>query len=154
MWSYRAIEPSWSIEIDSEDSANEKHWILWRHIKIKKCKSCMINHIHWQKWLIFLCFWVELCKTLANDGQEIKISTLIKQFHFWVKYVVFYKNENELLKNSDFCYTLSNDHIQWMFQISELYDQYSRRYDILKYHPIVITFFCIETIEHNAILKR
>ena len=48
---------------------------------------------------------VELCKTLEMDGQEIKISTRIKKFHFWVKYAVFIKNENEFLKNSDFWYT-------------------------------------------------
>ena len=29
----------------------------------------------------------------------------------------FIKNENEYLKNSDFCYTWSDDHIQQMFQI-------------------------------------
>ena len=50
-------------------------------------------------WLKYLSFWVELCKTLERDGQEIKISTCMKKFHFWVKYTVFIKNENEVLKN-------------------------------------------------------
>ena len=58
-------------------------------------------------------FLVELCKTLEKDGQEIKISTRMKKFYFWVKYAVFIKNENEVLKNSDFWYTWSNDHIQY-----------------------------------------
>ena len=59
----------------------------------------------------------------------------MKKFHFWVKNAVLIKNENEFLKNSDFCYTWSNDHIQRVFQISERSDQYSRRYDILKSYP-------------------
>ena len=63
-------------------------------------------------------------------GQEIKISTRMKKFHFWVKNVVFIKNENEFLKNFDFWYTWSNDHIQQVFQISERSDYYSRRYDM------------------------
>ena len=46
------------------------------------------------KCLIFLCFCVELCKTLEKDGQEIKISTRMKKFHFWVINAVFIKNEN------------------------------------------------------------
>ena len=78
----------------------------------------------------------------------------MKKFNFWVKYTVFIKNENEFLKNSDFWYTWSKDHIQQVFQISERSDQYSRRYDILKYHHIGITLFYIETIQHNAIPKR
>ena len=36
----------------------------------------------------------------------------MKKFNFWVKYAVFIKNENEFLKNSDFWYTWSKDHIQ------------------------------------------
>ena len=47
----------------------------------------------------------------------------MKQFHFWVKYAVFIKNENEFLKNSDFWYTWSNDHIEQVFKISERSDQ-------------------------------
>ena len=78
----------------------------------------------------------------------------MKKLNFWVKYAVFIKNENEFLKNSDFCYTWSKDHIQLVFQISERSDQYSRRYGILKYHPIRITLFCIEMIQNNAIPKR
>ena len=71
----------------------------------KICKLCIINHIPRQKCLIFLCFWVDLFDTLEKDGQEIKITTGMKKFHFWVKYAVFIKNENEFLKNSDFLYT-------------------------------------------------
>ena len=93
----------------------------------------------------FLCFWVELCKTLEKDGQEIKISTREKKFHFWVQYAVFIKNENIFFFNSDFWYTWSNDHIQQVIQISERSDQYSRNYDMFKYHPIAIALFCIET---------
>ena len=55
----------------------------------------------------------------------------MKHFNFWVKNAVFIKNENEFLKNSDFSYTLSYEHIQQVFQISERSDQYSRRCDIL-----------------------
>ena len=119
MWSLRAIEPSSSIAIASECNANEKLWFLWRHVKIQKCRSCIINHIHRLKCRFFLCFWVELFKTLEKDGQEMKISIRMKKFHYWVKYAVFIKNENEFLKNSDFWYTWSNDHIQQVFQISE-----------------------------------
>ena len=36
----------------------------------------------------------------------------MKKLNFLVKYAVFIKNENEFLKNSDFCYTRSKDHIQ------------------------------------------
>ena len=108
---------------------------LWRHIKIKKCKSCIINPIPRLKRLIFLCFCDELCKTLEKDWQKITISTRMKKFHFQVKYAVFIKNENKFLKNSDFWYTWSYDHIQQMFQISERSDQYSKRYDILDSYP-------------------
>ena len=104
-----------------------KNWFLWRHVKKRKNANrvLFINHIPWLKCLIFLCFWVELCKTLEKDGQEIKISTRMKKFHFWVKYAVFIKNKNEFFeKNSDFWYTWSNDHIQQLFQISERSDQY------------------------------
>ena len=99
----------------------------------------------------FLSFLDDLWKTLERDGQEIKISTRMKKFHFLVKYTVFIKHENEVLKNSDFCYTWSNDHFQWVFQILERYNQYSRRYDILKSYPIWIKFFSIISIQHNAI---
>ena len=40
-----------------------------------------------------------------------------EEFHFCVKYTVFIKNENEDLKNSDFCYTWSNYHIKYVVQI-------------------------------------
>ena len=60
----------------------------------------------------------------------------MKKFHFWVKHAVFIKNESEFLKNSDFWYTLSNDYIQHVFQISERSDQYSRRYGILNSYPL------------------
>ena len=103
--------------------------------KQKKCKSCIINHILRLKCLIFSRFWVELCKTLDKNGQEIKISTCMKKFHFLVKYALFIKNENDLLKNSDYFYIWSNNHIQQMFQISERSYQYSRRYDILNSYP-------------------
>ena len=76
-----------------------------------------------QKWLIFLSFCVELCKTLSNHELEIKSSTRMKKFHCWVKYAVLNKTENEILKNSEFCYTLSNDHIQQVLQLSERCDQ-------------------------------
>ena len=60
----------------------------------------------------FYEFLIWIMKTLESDGQEIQISTRIKKFHFWVKSAVFIENENEFLKNSDFCYNWSNDHIQ------------------------------------------
>ena len=56
-------------------------------------------------------FLLELCKTLEHDGQEIKILTRIRGF-ILDKICCFYQNENEYLKNSDFCYTWSNDNIQ------------------------------------------
>ena len=98
MWSNRAIESSWSIEIAPEDNAIAKLWFLWRHVKIKKkCKSCIINHIPRLKCLIFLCFWVELYKTLEMDGQEIKILTRMKKFQILGKICCFIKNKNEFL---------------------------------------------------------
>ena len=92
--------------------------------KSKQCKSCIMNYIPRLKCLVFLCFWVEWCKPLAKDGQEIIISTRMKKFNFWVKYAGLIKNENEILKNSDFWYTWSHYHIQQVFQISERTDQY------------------------------
>ena len=50
-------------------------------------------------------FLIRICKTLEKDGQEIKLLTCMKKFHFWVKYAVFIKNDIEFLKNSDFLYT-------------------------------------------------
>ena len=75
----------------------------------------------------------------------------MKKFHFLVKYAVFSENENEFLKNFDFCYTLSYDHIQSVVHISEQSNQYSRRYGILKSYPIGLRVFCIEMIEKNVI---
>ena len=64
----------------------------------KKCKSCIINHLPRLKCLIFLCFWVELCKTLGKDGQEIKILTHMKKFHFWVKMLFLSKTKMNFWK--------------------------------------------------------
>ena len=58
-----------------------------------------------------------------------------EEIHFWVKTAVFIKIKNQFLKNSDFWYAWSFDHIQQVFQISERSDQYSRRYDILNSYP-------------------
>ena len=100
----------------------------------------------------FCNFLVEICKTLQRDGQDIKIQVSIRmtKFRFWIKYTVFIENENEVLKNSDFCYTWSNDHIQYMVLISERSNEYFMRYDILKLYPIGITFFCVISIQHNV----
>ena len=46
---FGTIKPSSSIEISSEDNPYEKFCILWRHVKIKKCKSCNIYHIRLTK---------------------------------------------------------------------------------------------------------
>ena len=62
------------------------------------CKSCNINHIPLTK----MPYLSELCKTFESDGQEIKLLTQVKNFHFGVKYAVFIENENECLKNTDF----------------------------------------------------
>ena len=86
---------------------------------------------------------MELCKTLEKDGQEIKISTHMEKFNFWVKNAVLIKNENEFLKNSDFCYTWSNDNIQPVIQISERFDQYARRYDILNSYPLWNSIYAV-----------
>ena len=173
MWSYEAIKPSSLIEIASDDNHNEKLWILWRHVKIKKCKSCNINHIPLTKTSHFSEFlsWImqntrkgwtrEKGRDLTQSydkspytnrnvkrakwqHKEIKILNHMKKFYFFgVKYTVFIKNENKVLKNSDFCDTWSNDHIQYKFQISELSN---------KSYPIGITFFSIISIQNNLIL--
>ena len=103
------------IAIASQGNANEKVWFLWRHVKIQNCKSCIINHKPRLKCLIFLCFESNYAKLL--DEQEIKISTHMKKFYFWVKTAVFIKNKNEFVKNSYFWFTWSNYHIQQVFQI-------------------------------------
>ena len=43
--------------------------------------------------VLFISVLIELCKTIAIDGQEIKISTRMKKFHFWVKYAVLSKTK-------------------------------------------------------------
>ena len=75
----------------------------------------------------------------------------MKKFHFGVNNAVFIKNENEFLKNSDFCYKSSNDHIQQVFQMSERSDEYSMRYDILNSYPFGIAFCTIISIQNNVI---
>ena len=60
----------------------------------------------------------------------------MKKLYFLEKTAVFIKNENEFLKNSDFWFTWSNDHIQQVFQISERSYQYSRGYDIFNSYPL------------------
>ena len=130
---------------------------LWK--TLNSVKTCQNNKnalrvtliiYFWVKCLIFLCFRLELFKNLESDGQEIKISTRMKKFYFYVKYDVFSENESEILKNSYFSYTWSNDHIQCVVQISERSNQYSRRYGILKSYPIGIRLFCNEMIEKNV----
>ena len=76
------------------------------------------------------------------ETQKVKISTRMKKFHFWVKYAVFfYQKQKRILKNSVFfCYTWSNDHIQQTFRILERSDQYSTRYDMLKFYPFGIAY--------------
>ena len=103
---------------------------------MKKCKSCIINHICQLKCLIFLCFGVELCNTLEKDEQEIIISTLMKKFYFWVKYSVFIKNENEFLENSDFWYTASNNPTQQVFQIRTYINAHTLTHQIL--HDVIL----------------
>ena len=161
MWSFGAIEPRSLIAIASEGNANEKLWFLWRHVKIQKCKSCIINHIPRLKCLIFLCWdliprtchvftrlftsntpWYFLDFTLSRIMQnswkgwtwDQNIDSY-EEISFLVKNTVFIKNENEFLKNSDFWYTWSYDHIQQVFKISDRSDQYSRRYGILNSYP-------------------
>ena len=78
--------------------------------KSKKCKSCNINHIPLTKMSHFSEFLVELCKTLERMGKrDQNIDSYEEFFFFFVKYTVFIKNKNEVLTNSDFCYTWSND---------------------------------------------
>ena len=62
--------------------------------------------------VFFMCFWVELCKTLEKDWLEIKISTRMKKFQFWVKNAVFINNKNDSFLNSDFWFTWLSDHSQ------------------------------------------
>ena len=45
--------------------------------KNANCETLIIYH--WFKRLIYLGFWLELCKTLESDGQDLKISTRIKK---------------------------------------------------------------------------
>ena len=114
MRSFEPIEQSSSIAIASEDNAYEKLWFLWRHVKIKKCKSCIINHIPRLKCLIFLCFWFELCKTLEKERQEIKISTRMKKFHFWVKICCFYQKRKWIFEQLWFLVHM----VQWPYSTS------------------------------------
>ena len=46
----------------------------------------------------FSGFLIELCKTLESDGQEIKISTRIQKFHFWVNFDVLSKTKTIIFK--------------------------------------------------------
>ena len=82
--------------------------------KLKNANRVTLIIYLWLKCLIFRSFLVELCKTLGRDGQEIKISTRMGKFYFWVKYTVFIKNENEFLKKIWFLLHL----ILWPYSIS------------------------------------
>ena len=96
MWSHGAIKPGSSNEIVSEDNPNENLSTLWRHVKIKNANRVTLIIYLWLKCFIFLRFWFEFCKTLERDGQEIKISVQMKKFHFWEKYTLSIKNENDV----------------------------------------------------------
>ena len=52
----------------------------------------------WLKCLIFRSIWVKLFKILERNGQEIKISTRMKKFHFCVKYTVLSKTKMKFEK--------------------------------------------------------
>ena len=70
-----------------------------------------------------------------------------EEISFLGKICCFYqKTKMNFFKNSDFLYTWSKSHIQQVFQISYRSDQYSWRYDMLKYQPIGKALFCIETV--------
>ena len=52
-----------------------------------KNANLIVYHLSYTstKMSYFSVFWVELCKSLEKGGQEIKMSTHIKKFYFWVK---------------------------------------------------------------------
>ena len=94
VWSYGEIKPSSSIRL-FQRIALMKNSEFWEDMSKSKTANRVTLMIYlWLKRLIFLSFWIKLCKTLDSDGQEIKISTRIKKFHFGVKYAVFMVNEN------------------------------------------------------------
>ena len=107
MWSYGAIKPSSLIEIASEDNAYEKLSILWRHVKSKNAICVTLIISFWLKCLIFLVFDLSYAKLL-----QVMDKRPYEEILFLGKYAVFSKNESEMLKNSDFCYTWSNDYFQ------------------------------------------
>ena len=102
--------------------------------KLKKYKSCIIYHIPRLKCLIFFVL-KNLSWIMQNSWKWWTRDQNIDSYQeisFLGKYAVFIKNENEFLKNSDFCYTWSYAYIQQVFQTSERSDQYYRRSVILK----------------------
>ena len=116
---------------------------------MKTCQNQKIQIVYYKSYTLtkMSYFSVFLSRIMQNSGKGWTRDQNIDSYEeisFFVKYAVFIKNENGFLKNSDFWYTWSHDHIQQVFQISERSDQYSRRYDMLKYHPIGIALFCIE----------
>ena len=93
----------------------------------------------WLKCLIFPSFWLELCKTLESDGQEIKIST--RHFCCFYRKILIFATHGLM--------TILN---KW--SKCQRSNQYSMRYGILKSYPIGITFCCIEMIEKHVIQIR
>ena len=121
-----------------------KNWILCRHVKIKKRKLCIINHIPWLKCLYFLCFWVR--EIIKRSKYRLVWRNLILG-----KICCFYQKRKWIFEKFWFCYTWPDDHIQQVFQISERSDQYSRRYDILKLYPSGIALCSMVSIQNNVI---
>ena len=102
------LTQTWSLKMWNYRESNQVHQLkMLQKITLMKnsefcedmSKSKNANRVTfiiylWLKCLIFHSFWVELCKTIEMEGQEIKISTRMKKNNFWVKYTVFIIKEN------------------------------------------------------------
>ena len=104
LWSYGAIKQSSLIEIASGDNTNEKLWILWRHVKIKKYKSYNINHIPLTKMsLFFIVSELNLFINTSSFALNVLMAGCTQQnitLHIW-----FYDKHILLLKNVQSIYS-------------------------------------------------
>ena len=108
-WNYFRRKPLWKIQNFVKTSQSQKN----------ANRVTLIIYI-WLKCLIFRVF--ELNFANQRDGQEIKISTRMNKFHFWVKYTVLTKTKTKFCKilifaTHDLHDILDDDHIQWHPQL-------------------------------------
>ena len=81
-----------------QGNANEKLWILWRHVKIKTIQIVHHKSYTMTKMSYFSVFLVELRKTLENNGQGAKYRLVWRNLIFGLNMLFLSKTKMNFWK--------------------------------------------------------